>query len=239
MNFSRTTSRSNRITTSGKMFATFLQLMLAALLSSCTNKTAPQASTTTDSTMVVNDNRAHRAEVDSFFRSSSDSPFQKDTTISYNGIKWFPIDTRYRGVSVLHRYANQETVIVLGTKGEERKQLKYGFFTITVPGDSGQPVVLKLNVYKFTPYDAKRYALYRNSLSVWFTDETTGKETYAVGRYVDVGDENPDPDHEYIIDLNKAYNPYCAYSHLFSCAIPRSEDHIDISLRVGEMKYHD
>ncbi len=219
----------------------FLVCMMVAgiLLPSCAGKTAPPPSALADSLTIVNDNLAHRAEVDTFFRSDADSPFLKDTTIRYQGIKWFPIDTRYRGVSQLHRYANQDTVIVLGTKGEERKQVKHGFFTITVPGDSGQPVVLKLNVYKFTPYDAKRYALYRNALSVGFTDETTGKETYAVGRYVDVGDENPDPDHEYIIDLNKSYNPYCAYSHLFSCAIPRREDHIDISLRVGEMKYHE
>jgi len=32
--------------------------------------------------------------------------------------------------------------------------------------------------------------------SVWFTDGTTGKETYQVGRYVDVGEAFPDPDHK-------------------------------------------
>jgi uncharacterized protein (DUF1684 family) len=74
---------------------------------------------------------------------------------------------------------------------------------------------------------------------VWFTDETTGQDTYGVGRYVDVGNEDADPDHPYVIDFNKAYNPYCAYSNLFSCAVPRKEDHLDIALRVGEMKYHE
>jgi uncharacterized protein (DUF1684 family) len=189
--------------------------------------------------MIVKENLTHRAEVDSFFRSDPNSPFLRDTSITYRGIKWFPIDTRYRCVSVLHRYAHQDTVTVLGTKGEERRQVKYGYFTISVPGDSGRAVTLTLNAYKFTPYDAKRYALYRNALSVWFTDKTTGTETYAVGRYVDVGDEDPNPEHEYIIDLNKAYNPYCAYSHLFSCAIPRKEDHISIALRVGELNYQE
>lgn len=214
-------------------------LVACTLVPSCTNKPSVHLNTPADSVTTVKDNIAHRAEVDSFFRSDPESPFLRDTSITYRGIRWFPIDTRYRRVSVLHRNANPDTVIVLGTKGEERKQLRYGFFTIAVPGDDGQPVVLKLNVYKFTPYDAKRYALYKNALSVWFTDATTGSETYAVGRYVDVGDEDPDRDHEYVIDLNKAYNPYCAYSHLFSCAIPRKEDHIDISLRVGEMKYEE
>jgi len=220
-------------------------VLLAALAAtamvwlSCSGKHAPAKLSAADSLLVVNDNIAHREAADAYFRYDRDSPFRKDTTVAYHGIRWFPVDPRYRGSSVLYRYATPETVIVMGTKGEERKELKYGYFTITVPGDQGQPIVLKINVYKFTPYDTKRYELYRDALSVWFTDETTGKETYGVGRYIDVGNEDSDPQHRYIIDFNKAYNPYCAYSSLFSCAVPRKEDHIDITLRVGEMKYHE
>lgn len=206
---------------------------------SCLRKPEPAALSPADSLMIVQDNITHRSEVDSSFRYLESSPFKRDTTIEYHGIKWFPIDPRYRGISQLHRYANPETVIVLGTKGEERKQLRYGYFAVTVPDNHGQPIVLKINAYKFTPYDTKRYALYRDALSVWFTDETTGKDTYGVGRYVDVGNEDADPDHPYVIDFNKAYNPYCAYSNMFSCAVPRKEDHLDIALRVGEMKYHE
>jgi len=216
-----------------------LILISSVLLSSCAKRPASKQLTAADSIRIVQENLAHRAEADSFFRNDPGSPFVRDTTIEYHGVKWFPIDVRFRGVSLVHRYANPETVIVLGTKGEERKQLRYGYFTLTVPDENGQPVVLKINTYKFTPYDAKRYALYKDVLSVWLTDETTGKETYDVGRYVEVGNEDPDPDHEYVIDLNKAYNPYCAYSSLFSCAIPRKEDHLDIALPVGEMKYHE
>lgn len=211
----------------------------AGTILSCSRKPTSAQLTPADSLMIVEDNLTHRAEADGFFRSDADSPFKRDTTIEYHGIKWFPIDPRYRGISSLHRYANPETVIVLGTKGEERKQLRYGYFVVTVPDDHGQPVVLKMNVYKFTPYDTKRYALYKDALSVWFTDETTGKETYGVGRYVEIENENADPDHSYIVDFNKAYNPYCAYSTMFSCAVPRKEDHLDIALRVGEMKYHE
>jgi len=211
----------------------------AGMLPSCSRKPEPAKLSLTDSLMIVQDNITHRAEVDSSFRYDASSPFKRDTTIEYHNIKWFPIDPRYRGISQLHRYANPETVIVLGTKGEKRKQLRYGYFTVTVPDDNGQPIVLKINVYKFTPYDTKRYALYRDALSVWFTDETTGNETYGVGRYVEVGNEDADPDHPYVIDFNKAYNPYCAYSNMFSCAVPREEDRLDIALRVGEMKYHE
>ena len=216
-----------------------LAVMAVSILGGCAKTPPPALLSSADSLSIIQDNVVHRSNADKFFGSDPNSPFIKDTTISFSGLRWFPVNPSFRGVSQLHRYARPDTVVVLGTKGEERKQLRYGYFSFRVPHENGLPVVLKINAYKFTPYDTKRYALYKDNLSVWFTDGTTGKESYGVGRYVEIGDEHSDPDHFYTIDLNKAYNPYCAYSNLFSCAIPRKEDHLDIALRVGEMTYHD
>ncbi|MGA9118773.1 MAG: DUF1684 domain-containing protein [Bacteroidota bacterium] len=211
----------------------------SALFSSCARNPGLAPLTASDSVMIVTDNILHRAEVDSFFRTDENSPFRRDTTIAYHGIVWYPVDPHFRVTSLLHRYATPETVTVMGTKGEERRQLKYGYFEFVLPDERGVPVQLKVNVYKFTPSDSLRYRLYRDNLEVWFRDRTTGTETYDVGRYIDVGDEQKDPDALYIIDFNKAYNPYCAYSSMYSCAVPRKEDYLDIHLRVGERKYHD
>lgn len=168
--------------------------------------------------------------MDTFFRSDPESPFQKDTLSHFTGIKWFPPDIGFYCQSILHRYDQPETVSVFGTKGEERKHLKCGYFTLMIQGRS-----YKLNVYKYLPGSEQRL---RDLLSVWFTDATTGKETYEVGRYVDVGNESADPDYVYAINFNNAYNPYCAYSAIYSCAIPRREDYLDIPVRAGESKYH-
>jgi uncharacterized protein (DUF1684 family) len=212
---------------------------IAALtLSSCGKRAVFPRLSLADSLAINQDNLAYRAKADSFFRLDPGSPFQRDTSIKYHGINWFPINPRYRGKSVLHRYQKQDTVTVMGTKGEQRRELRYGYFELTLPDEHGSPATVRLNVYKFTPYDGQRYELYKNQLNTWFTDATTGKETYGVGRYVEIGEENPDPSFEYTIDLNKAYNPYCAYSPMYSCAIPREEDHLSIALRSGEMKYH-
>ena len=35
------------------------------------------------------------------------------------------------------------------------------------------------------------------------------------------------------IDFNKAYNPYCAYNHTFSCPIPPLENNLPIAIPVG------
>ena len=211
---------------------------VACLLAGCGKQKNPSPSPE-DSVRIVQDNLTHRAEADDFFRSAPESPFKRPPATAYHGIRWYPIDVHFRVQSVLHRYAAPETVSVYGTKGEERKNLRYGYFEFDVPAEDGGRTTMRVNVYKFTPYDSTRYALYRNNLSVWFTDKTTGKETYGVGRYIELGDENPDPAFVYTIDFNKAFNPYCAYSEAYSCAIPRKEDHLDMLLRVGEMKYHD
>jgi uncharacterized protein (DUF1684 family) len=192
-----------------------------------------------DSIACVQDNLAHRAAVDDEFRHDPGSPFHRDTSISFTGLHWFPIDVRYRSSVRLHRYPDPEIVRVMGTKGEPREQLRYGYFVLTLPDSAGMPVQVRLNVYKFTPSDSVRYARYRNHLSMWFTDATTGKETYHVGRYIELGEEQTDPDARYTVDLNKAFNPYCAYSALYSCAIPTEDDRISLPIRVGEMKYHD
>jgi uncharacterized protein (DUF1684 family) len=220
--------------------ATARLLTIAAALvavGSCARVGAIPPLSQADSLAIIGENQAHRAAMDAFFRSSPDSPFVRDTTIAYHGIAWFPVNPAFRGRSRLTHYPAPDTVTVFGTKGEERRQLRYGYFEIVVPGDDGLPVTLRLNAYKFTPYDPLRYEHFPENLSVWFTDRTTGAETYSVGRYVEVGDDTHDPSTVYTVDLNKAYNPYCAYSHLYSCAVPRKEDHLDISLRVGELTY--
>jgi uncharacterized protein (DUF1684 family) len=214
-------------------------IVLSALLASCTSKPELRAVTQTDSVAILTANIQYRAEVDSFFRYDSGSPFQRDTTIAYHGIRWFPINVHFKVASILHRYAQAETVAVTGTKGETRRELKYGYFEFVLPDEHGLPLNLKLNVYKFTEYDGDRYTLYKNTLSAWFRDRTTGQETYGVGRYVNVGMEDTDPGHVYEIDFNRSYNPYCAYSALYSCAVPRKEDYLDLALHVGEMNYHE
>ena len=185
-----------------------------------------------DSIKIVDEILAHRKEVDSIFQNDPSSPFNRDTSVHFNGIKWFPPDVKYYFKSKLYKYKIPESVLIYGTKGEERKHIKYGYFIINFEGKE-----YRLNVYKISPADPN-YERYKNYLSVWFTDETTGKETYQVGRYVDVGDENNDPDFLYTINLNNAYNPYCAYTPLYSCAIPRKEDHLNFAVKAGEMKYH-
>ncbi len=128
--------------------------------------------------------------------------------------------------SKLFEYDSKDTVDVFGTRGELRRVIKLGYFELNYRNDEH-----KVNMYKAFGRDGTPY------YSIWFTDKTTGKETYGVGRYLDFEKED-DPDHIYTIDFNRAYNPYCAYSAEFTCPIPREEDYMDFEIKAGEKNFH-
>jgi uncharacterized protein len=215
-----------------KHSCTISLILITFLFGSCSKPKPQHKLSSSDSTRILNEIFTYRTEQDSFFRFSAESPFRRDTTQHFDSLKYFPPDLSFYFQSKIYKYSTPETVIVLGTKGEERKQLKYGYFILDYNGKE-----YRINAYKFTPYD-KHYKMYKDNLSFWFRDKTTDKETYHVGRYVEIGNENTNPDFLYTLDLNRAFNPYCAYSSLYSCAIPRDEDYLDFEVRAGEKKYH-
>jgi uncharacterized protein (DUF1684 family) len=69
------------------------------------------------------------------------------------------------------------------------------------------------------------------TLFVPFADQTTGKETYSAGRYLDL---HPTPTGIYAVDFNKAYNPYCAYNDTYECPFPPPSNRLKLEVRAGE-----
>jgi uncharacterized protein (DUF1684 family) len=73
-------------------------------------------------------------------------------------------------------------------------------------------------------------------LFVPFTDKTNGFETYGGGRFLDL--PIPGLDSKAIeLDFNKAYNPFCAYNHEYSCPVPPAENRLPIKIPVGEKTF--
>ncbi len=168
-----------------------------------------------------------RKEKNEWMKNDPNSPFNFKGKVEFHDLKYFDVDPDFVFKSRLYEYEPKDTITIFGTKGEERKTVRYGYVQFNYSGNE-----YKINVYK---------SLARNGMiyySIWFTDITTNKETYGVGRYIDFEKEE-DPDHLYEIDFNLAYNPYCAYSPDYSCAIPTKEDYIPIAITAGEKKFHD
>ncbi len=159
--------------------------------------------------------------------SNPNSPFNNPEKVVFHPLNYFDVDPDFVFKSKLFYYDHPDTVTIYGTKGEPRKAVRFGYLNIKYDGED-----YKLNVYKNFSFDGKIY------YSIWFTDETTNKESYGVGRYLEF-ELNKDPNYVYTIDFNLAFNPYCAYSPAYSCAIPSKEDHLPFEVRAGEKKFHE
>jgi len=66
-----------------------------------------------------------------------------------------------------------------------------------------------------------------------FRDGTSGNDTYAAGRYLEIPYEQGETEIE--LDFNLAYNPSCAFSPAYDCPYPPPANRLDIEVRAGEM----
>lgn len=158
---------------------------------------------------------------------SEDSPLLKDDIPNFEGLHYYEYNPNFRFEGSIHIYENQDTVIIYGSKKDERPSLKYGYFEYLFNEQKHQ-----LQLFKILPRKENQ----SDYLFLGFTDATSNEETYGGGRYInlDLNEEN-----FYIVDFNYAYNPYCAYNPKYSCAIPSRENHLSIAIEAGEKKYHD
>lgn len=69
------------------------------------------------------------------------------------------------------------------------------------------------------------------SLSVLFTDRTSGKTTYAANRSLSVV---PAADGSVLLDFNRAVNLPCAYTDLATCPLPPAENRLPVAIEAGE-----
>jgi hypothetical protein len=138
---------------------------------------------------------------------------------------WFPFDPAWVLRAKLVRFPKPETVTMQTSLGRSKEYIRAGYFVLDVPGRSG------LKAFAYQPTFIPRE---KESLSILFTDATTGKESYGTGRYLDL---EPPADGVYTLDFNSAYNPLCAYTHVYNCPIPPRENALPVAVRAGEQAY--
>ncbi|MDT0169587.1 DUF1684 domain-containing protein [Pseudarthrobacter sp. BRE9] len=69
------------------------------------------------------------------------------------------------------------------------------------------------------------------SLLVLFTDQTSGKTTYAANRSLSAV---PAADGSVLLDFNRAVNLPCAYTDLATCPLPPAENRLPVAVEAGE-----
>ena len=167
---------------------------------------------------------AERLDKDRGFKAGSSSPLPEGDRARFSGLAYYPVDPRLRFHVKLNRYPRPEPIRIGTNTGEIRDGLRYGYFEFQIDGRT-----CRLQAYRMED-DADRGAY----LFIPFRDATSGAETYAAGRYIDLRENTSGM---YELDFNRAYNPYCAYNTTFSCPVPPPENTLPVAVRAGEKKY--
>ena len=167
-----------------------------------------------------------RNERGHFFKTAPNSPLEEFDKRQFKGLKYFPIDLRYRFEGTIDRYIinindPKYYAIFPTNKGPRKRYVRYGKFRFTLEGRE-----YSLELYKSIGSDI---------IFIPFYDKTNGKETYEGGRYLDA--EILMPGYRIIVDFNYAYNPSCVYNEKFVCVFPLEENRLKIEIPAGEKMF--
>ncbi|MBT1689594.1 DUF1684 domain-containing protein [Dawidia soli] len=167
-----------------------------------------------------------RDSKDVFMRTSKESPFAGDSTATFKGLQYYPVDARYKVTASLTPITNKQVVLLATNDEKEQRYVQYAYADFDLGGYHNRLLILEM--IDMGPF--------RGKLFLAFGDETSAVETYGAGRYLDLN--KVQGANTITLDFNLAYNPYCAYSDKFSCPLPPTENLLKVAIRAGERQYH-
>ncbi len=160
------------------------------------------------------------------FLNSKNSPLKKDD-LRY--LRFFDPDSTYRVTAVFKRIQKSRPFEMPTYSAMNKTYVKYGQLKFRLHGKKQS-----LTVYR--SLSLQSLPQYRDYLFLPFKDKTNGVDSYGGGRYIDIrtGDIK---DNTVVLDFNRAYNPYCAYSDGYHCPIPPVDNHLTAKIEAGEMNF--
>ncbi|MGZ3920607.1 MAG: DUF1684 domain-containing protein [Bacteroidia bacterium] len=154
---------------------------------------------------------------------SLESPLTKEDRRSFKGHEFYPVNLKYCVTAIFKRTPNEKIFGMKTTTERMPTYVKFGEIYFKIDNKK-----CTLNVYQNVDFVKK--AGYENYLFLPFKDLTSGIETYGGGRFIDLRKTDGN---KMIVDFNKAYNPYCAYNHAYSCPVPPPENSLNVEIRAG------
>ena len=173
--------------------------------------------------------QAFQADLNMEFANPEESPLTAEDLKTFKALDFYPIDEKYRVQATFVRTPNEKTFKMKTSTTRTPEYVKYGELRFVLDGKACQ-----LNVYQNIELVKKEG--FADYLFLPFFDSSCGKESYIGGRYLDLRIPKGDT---ISIDFNKAYNPYCAYNHKYSCPIVPLDNNLDLAILAGVKKFHD
>ena len=163
----------------------------------------------------------YREERLKYFRNDPGSPFRGQED-AIDRLDHYPPDLAYKVTAKLEPVKEKKVRLLTTSTGQEERYLDYAWAVFEI--DEKEQRLLILEIMDMGPN--------RGKLFLAFADETSARETYGGGRYLDLKKVPGATSLE--LDFNKAYNPYCAYNEEYSCPLPPSENVLAVGIPAGE-----
>lgn len=142
--------------------------------------------------------------------------------LNFKGLEYFPVEPKWRVEAKFEPYVPPKMLKIASVVGTVEDDSCPGAIVFDVGGTT-----LRL--------DAVTETGSADQLFIMFSDETSGKETYGMGRQIYCG--LPDHDGKVILDFNRAYNWPCAFTEFATCPIPPRQNHLPVRVEAGEKMY--
>jgi hypothetical protein len=133
---------------------------------------------------------------------------------------WYPYDAGAVYAVALSPSAALGAVRILGPDGVEVDASEAGTVEVTLGAVRQTLRVLRL------PGATQD----ESELEIYFRDRTSGHGSYPAGRFVSLIPRAGG----YLLDFNRARNPYCAYNSVFPCPAPWRGNALAVPIRAGE-----
>jgi uncharacterized protein (DUF1684 family) len=160
-----------------------------------------------------------RALKDESFRSSPDSPIPPEKKNTLLPLAYYPVDEMYAVPAMLELSGDRSRLQIPTSTGKLRDYERVGALKFSLKGTR-----LQLTAFSEVGQPLSR-------LFVPFADDTSGAETYAAGRYLEL---DPTATGIYVVDFNGAYHPFCYYNEEYDCPFPPAENRLAVPIRAGE-----
>ncbi len=177
----------------------------------------------------IADSESFQVELNKQYADPKESPLTQDDLKIFKTLDFFPINEKFVVEARFEKAQNEKAFKMKTSTARLPEYIKYGELHFVLDGKE-----LNLNLYQNV--DLVNKPGFEDYLFLPFSDLTSGKESYIGGRYIDLRIPKSST---MILDFNTAYNPYCAYNHVYSCPLVPLENDLNVAIEAGVKKFHD
>ena len=136
----------------------------------------------------------------------------------FGGRVWYGIDESYRVPAKFVPYKPARKIAIVNVLDEVADEPAPGYVEFKLKG----------RTYKLDAVGDDDEGLF-----IILRDDTAGDTTYRPGRFLFV-EKKPGPGEKFMLDLNRVYNPPCAFSEFTTCPLPPKQNILKVRIDAGE-----